>query len=111
MNKISRSCFSKEEKRMFSSYLSKNKHKTSIQPNKIKKGMWIDVRDTLNVWCKAIVTEIIHPKGSDSKILKVHYLGWSTIYDEFIPSNSSRVARVGTYTEKEDIAKYQMYFT
>jgi hypothetical protein len=69
------------------------------------------VRDTLYVWCKAIVTEIIHPKGDRYPILKINYLGWSRIYNEFIPSNSSRIAKPGSYTDKEDIAKYHIYLS
>lgn len=111
LNKISKHSFNTEEKKNFEEYISQSKYKNSIEPNHLQEGMWVDVRDTLFVWCKAIVNEIIEPKGVKNKILKIHYIGWSSIYDEFIPANSSRIAKLGSYTDKENIAKYQIYYS
>jgi hypothetical protein len=51
----------------------------------------------------------LHPESAKCKIIKIHYIGWSHLYDEFIPSNSSRLAEIGRYTEDDSVAKYQVY--
>jgi len=41
-------------------------------------------------------------------ILAIHYEGWNMWYDEFLPMSSPRLARLGFYTSRDDIPKYQM---
>ncbi len=109
LNKFAKHSLNSEEVKSRKNYLQNLKHRDTIDPLKLNVGTCLDVRDTLYVWCTAIITDVIETKTPRVKILKVHYLGWSNYYDEFIPSNSSRVAKIGTFTEKTDIAKYQIY--
>lgn len=41
-------------------------------------------------------------------ILAIHYDEWNRWYDEFLPISSPRLARLGFYTNRDDIPKYKM---
>ena len=41
-------------------------------------------------------------------ILAIHYEGWNRWYDEFLPITSPRIAKLGFYTNRDDIPKYKM---
>lgn len=68
------------------------------EPLQVEIGMELDVLDTEHIWCVAKVVDI-RPKRIPH--ILVHYEGWSRIYDEFIPLNSPRLSRLGTYTKRE----------
>ena len=66
----------------------------------------IDVKDTENIWCIGIVKEIIKNKNHSDTLL-IHYKGWNEIYDEFICSNSKRLAPLGFYTGRPgELSRY-----
>ena len=44
-------------------------------------GQWVDVKDTIDQWLEA---EIIDFRDDE---VKVHYNGWGSIWDEWIPVN------------------------
>lgn len=84
----------------------KYKHWKAIRKVKsFKIGDSYDVRDTENIWCVAKVTDIISIKGH-SDLLSIKYVGWDSIYDEVICSNSKRIAPLGFYTNLKDIPTY-----
>lgn len=66
----------------------------------------IDARDSEYIWCRAEVMAVIESKDKDNSIL-VHYKGWSRKYDEVLPLNSTRIAKPGFYTSRDDIPRYQ----
>jgi len=67
----------------------------------------VDVRDTDFIWCLGEVTMIIESMDKEP-ILAIHYEGWNRWYDEFLSINSPRLARLGFYTNRDDIPKYRM---
>lgn len=70
--------------------------------------MQLDVRDTEYVWCVGKIKKIINQHGSQSKLLLIHYEGWSDFYDEFINENSNKLAPIGFFTSRKDIPKYNL---
>lgn len=38
----------------------------------------------------------------------VHYIGWSSLYDEIIPLDSQRLATYRLYSSRKDIPHYQL---
>jgi hypothetical protein len=38
----------------------------------------------------------------------VHYVGWSSLYDEIIPLDSQRLATYRLYSSRKDIPHYQL---
>lgn len=63
--------------------------------------MLLDVFDTECIWCKGEVKEI-------TKIgIKIHYLGWKSVYDEIIEINSDRLAPLGTFTNRAGNVLYK----
>lgn len=70
-------------------------------------GDKLDVRDTEYIWCTAVVKLKIECVNRPP-VLAVHYEGWNNYYDEFLATNSQRVAKLGTYTKRTDIPKYQL---
>lgn len=50
---------------------------------------------------------VVESIGNDP-ILAIHYEGWNNWYDEFLPIDSDRIARLGFYTTRDDIPKYKM---
>jgi len=75
--------------------------------DKIEVGEKIDVRDTDYIWCTGEVKMVIESIGKEP-ILAIHYDGWNRWYDEFLPLSSPRIARLGFYTNRDDIPKYRM---
>lgn len=72
-----------------------------------KVGDRIDVRDTGYIWCIGVIKMIVE-SISQEPILAIHYEGWNQWYDEFLPLSSPRIARLGFYTQRDDIPKYKM---
>ena len=65
------------------------------------------MRDTDYIWCEGSVKMIIESSNREP-ILAIHYEGWNMWYDEFLPISSTRLARHGFYTSRDDIPKYKM---
>lgn len=59
--------------------------------------MRLDVFDTDFIWCEAEIKKIVLKDGQPH-ILKIHYIGWTEIYDELIHVNSPRLAKLGSFT-------------
>ena len=55
-------------------------------------GQWVDVKDTIDQWLEAQVIDA----REDSVF--VHYNGWGSRWDEWIPNNSPRIAALRTFT-------------
>jgi len=60
----------------------------------------VDVLDTESIWCIGIVKQI-HRFAGHKTIVKVHYQGWSEVYDEYICLNSPRLANLGFVTSRK----------
>jgi hypothetical protein len=65
-------------------------------------GQWLDVKDTVNQWLEATVMDINPQEGS----LKVHYNGWPTRWDEWVPFTSQRIAPFRTRTVHSAYSPY-----
>jgi hypothetical protein len=60
----------------------------------------IDILDTENIWCIGIVKKIVtDPKHGT--VFKVHYQGWSDVYDEYMCLKSPRLANNGFITSRK----------
>jgi len=75
--------------------------------DKIEVGEKIDVRDTDYIWCIGTVRMVVE-SALKEPIIAIHYEGWNMWYDEFLPLSSPRLARLGFYTDRDDIPKYKM---
>jgi hypothetical protein len=67
----------------------------------------IDARDGEYIWCKAEIMAVIESKDKESNSVLVHYHGWDRKYDEVLPLSSPRIAKLGFYTNRNDIPHYQ----
>ena len=82
--------------------------------SQIKVGSEIDCRDTANIWCQSRILEVDDSRSqSPETLIKVRFIGWNEIYDEFIPITSMRLAPKGLFTNREgrftltqDLPKY-----
>jgi hypothetical protein len=61
-------------------------------PQSYVLGQWIDVRDTTGQWLEA---QIAKTQATD---IYVHYNGWGSRWDEWLPKGSDRVATFRTHT-------------
>jgi len=69
--------------------------------------MKLDVRDTEYIWCIATIKEItINDANRNNLNLLIHYDGWNKTYDEFIELKDNRLAKLGFFTDRNDIPKY-----
>ncbi|CAM9482017.1 unnamed protein product [Scytosiphon promiscuus] len=59
-------------------------------------GDWLDARDSDGTWCVAQVVRI------EGEIMRVHFQGYSSKYDEDIRLESSKLAKLGTHTAGRD---------
>ena len=59
---------------------------------KFEVGMWLDVKDTIDQWLEAQVTQMRPGQ------VYVHYNGWGARWDEWIDNDSPRIAVFRTYT-------------
>ena len=67
---------------------------------KLKKGQWVDVKDTINQWLEAQIIDI-----NDDKAY-VHYNGWGTRWDEWIEIKSPRITVFRTHTIQAATSTY-----
>ncbi|CAD8136736.1 unnamed protein product [Paramecium pentaurelia] len=59
---------------------------------KFQVGQWIDVKDTIDQWLEAQVQIVEQDR------VFVHYNGWGNRWDEWIDTQSARIATFRTYT-------------
>lgn len=60
------------------------------------RGQWVDVKDTVDQWLEAQVTDVQTVQGTT--VVKVHYNGWPTRWDEWIEAGSPRIQPIRTNT-------------
>jgi hypothetical protein len=60
-----------------------------------KLSNYIDAKDTVNHWCVGQIVDIDEEKN----LVKVHFEGWSTRYDELIRRNAPRIGPFRRHTE------------
>ena len=53
----------------------------------------LDIKDEINVWREAIITQI------NGKQLRIHYRGFTQKFDEDIGFDSDRIAEIGTFSK------------
>lgn len=72
-----------------------------IAIDEICVGDKMDVMDMDNVWYRARVIQ------KKDKVIRVHYTGWSSSFDEDIPIGSPRLAKEGQYVSPWSIQPYK----
>lgn len=77
--------------------------------NKAKIGDKVDLRDTEFIWCTGSIEKILKSKYNWADIYYVHYDEWNKWYDEYIPSDSERIAPLKFFTSRTDIPKYTQH--
>jgi len=80
-----------EGKEEYSSHIRRSR--AGAQRRHFFVGQWLDVKDTVNQWLEATVMEI----RSNGDLL-VHYNGWPSRWDEFMPPASPRICPFRTRT-------------
>jgi hypothetical protein len=75
--------------------------------DKAEVGDKVDVRDTDYIWCVGEVKMIIEAANKEP-LLAIHYISWSMYYDEVLPLSSPRIAKLGYYTNRDDIPRYHL---
>jgi hypothetical protein len=68
---------------------------------KLKKGQWVDVKDTIDQWLEAQVIDV-----KDDKVY-IHYNGWGTRWDEWIDMKSDRIRPFRFHTRQTSFTNYQ----
>jgi hypothetical protein len=68
---------------------------------KLKKGQWVDVKDTIDQWLEAQVIDV-----KDDKVY-IHYNGWGTRWDEWIEMKSDRIRPFRFHTRQTSFTNYQ----
>ncbi len=76
----------------------------NFKNRKLKKGQWVDVKDTINEWLQAQVIDI---KGNKAHI---HYNGWGSRWDEWIDMDSDRIQLFRTHTQQSTLFNYHSPF-
>ena len=72
----------------------------------LKKGQWVDVKDTVDQWLDAQVMDV---KPDNSEVF-IHYIGWAERWDEWIPMNSPRIMPFRFHTRQSVINDYTSPF-
>eukprot|EP00826_Nyctotherus_ovalis_P042636 TRINITY_DN4412_c0_g1_i13.p2 TRINITY_DN4412_c0_g1~~TRINITY_DN4412_c0_g1_i13.p2 ORF type:complete len:320 (+),score=62.85 TRINITY_DN4412_c0_g1_i13:542-1501(+) len=67
---------------------------------KYRVGQWVDVNDTMQQWLEAQIIGVMEDK------VRVHFNGWGTRWDEWIPINSPRIAPFRTYTVQSPLSPF-----
>ena len=67
---------------------------TSFIANLYCIGDIIDCQDTVRKWCIGMIVDIV-----ENEKIRIHYEGWHSKWDEWLPLDSDRLAPVGTYTK------------
>ena len=61
----------------------------------VAKEMFIDVQDTVKIWCLAVIKNLF--LFNNAIILKIHYLNWGNRYDELIMLDDQRIRFLYNY--------------
>ena len=69
-----------------------------------KIGQWIDAKDNLDQWIEAQILEI-----KDNKAF-IHFFGWGNTWNEWIKTDSGRLAIFRTYTLQSPFSRYYSPF-
>lgn len=72
----------------------------NIERIKFSLGQWIDIKDTSGEWLEGQICKIEGDK------IQVHYYGWTSIWDEWIDNNSSRISIFRTHTVQSPITPF-----
>lgn len=70
------------------------------RPMNLELYMFVDALDSVQKWCEAVVVDI------DAALVKLHYLGWSERWDEWLSGTSARLAPHGSRTSRNDVMKH-----
>ena len=76
----------------------------NFKKQKLLKGQWIDVKDTIEQWLEAQVIDV-----KENKVF-VHYNGWGTRWDEWIEMDSDRIRPFRYHTRQTNYSHYQSPF-
>jgi hypothetical protein len=60
-----------------------------------------DCQDKFGKWCQIEITELSKHQ------VKVHYVGWSSKWDEWVVRGSPRIQKLGKMTNREDVSKHK----
>ena len=55
------------------------------------EGDRLQACDSKGIWCEAKVLDVREAQGADARKMKVHFFGWKSRYDEWIPVNTGRL--------------------
>lgn len=72
---------------------------------KLEVGDLVDIRTPEYVWCEGIVRRVVYKPESGIKVAFIHYMGLPNSFDEEICFSSSRLAKHGFLTSRNDIPK------
>lgn len=75
---------------------NKTIHPFNLSKMKFELGQWVDVKDTIGQWLEGQIVNMRSVNGTIQ--VQVHYNGWGPRWDEWIDSNSKRLANFKTYT-------------
>ena len=65
---------------------------------KLHEGDVLDIRDRHGVWCVARIEEM----AKDGAALKIHFVGWSHLWDNWINVSSGRIAPWKSFTDETE---------
>lgn len=68
----------------------------------IDNHSYIYAKDKLNKWYVAEITEV------DRDLIKIHYLGWTNMHDEWIAKNSDRFQSIESLTKMKELLNHQV---
>ena len=75
-------------------------HTFDVEARRYELGQWVDVKDTIDQWLEAQIIDIREDQ------VFVHYNGWGSRWDEWMPFNSPRIALFRSYTVQNPKANY-----
>lgn len=84
----------KQNKKEVQTVPSHSVKKRELKVRKFFVGQWIDVKDTVAQWLEASVLEV----DQQRERMFIHYNGWPTRWDEWLPFLSPRIAPFRTRT-------------
>ena len=86
-------------KKEYEDYL-KNKALTDVEV-----GDMVDIRTPEYVWSEGIIRRIVYKPDSGIKVAFIHYMDLPNSFDEEIRLKSTRLAKHGFFTSRNDIPK------
>lgn len=73
----------------------------------LEAGQWVDCRDSVGRWQRATVAGLKRQRLSGVEVAKIHFDGWSSRWDEWVPVASSRIEPYGLVTGDMDPADHK----